>query len=76
MFYTLGRVPGINQDVIELNSDITIKQVTEYVIHKLLEHRQGIRKTMIMYTVHTRSQRWSFIPPLTSYGPGCRPVQI
>ena len=45
MSLMLGHVFGINEDVVEVDDDANVEEVTENVIHEALESGGGVRKS-------------------------------
>lgn len=45
MRLVLLQVFGKNQDVVEINEDKTVEEISQYIIHQILENRWGICET-------------------------------
>ena len=43
MSFVLGHIFGINEDVVEVDDDANIEEVTENVIHEALDSGGGVR---------------------------------
>ena len=45
MSLVLGHIFGVNEDIVEVDNDANVEEVTENVIHEALESGGGVRKS-------------------------------